>query len=594
MGTEHAASLASLAGHGVAHTSNALIAIRRRRSEPRTAKALGLRSTAPLSAQWVPGARPARSSGAAEEARGGAASISPPPSAGLQPDSGLRGITAGLDLLSLDGCFEKKQLEDHAMLAARLGMTEAAIRRAGLGALRECSFFAQLPEPVLERLAELAGLAVLERYQTVYRYGAPVTCAFVVVIGQVIVTPLHMRPTLLGRGALFGLTALLPARAAAGAGGEGQRGWQPESVEAEQQTALLKLSLVLLEELRTGSLGARVPAARALASLAVARWCMEMVQQVSLFEGASEVVSFRIVGLCTPRLMRKGGVVFLQGDVGSHFYLLVSGAVEIEQTHAARGFPDGRTEKLRLIKHTDHSPFFGELALESAGKARSASATVVDDTVLLEVGAEQFRKLLLLHPTLLKHLREVRCVVYSAPRVEMTWLAARAERGEARRVSADAQGSDARQQAHVGEEDEEGDEEGGEEEVEEYTEEENDAMIQRLPWLRMSDGSQQIDLGSRRSERATATASLAGSRATSRRGSSALSVAHSPRPHPRVCAKADWHRSQPFPSFRARVSSGRAGVRLRAVLLFMRRLRAVGAHKVQQQMAALRTKVFFL
>lgn len=96
-----------------------------------------------------------------------------------------------------------------------------------------------------------------------------------------------------------------------------------------------------------------------------------------------------IVGLAEslrPLEFDQDSVLFLEGDPGDHFYIILDGAVEI---CTGLGSPD--EHRLELLASGD---FFGEMSLLSQGGLRSASARVAGKSRLLEMTRSDFDSLL--------------------------------------------------------------------------------------------------------------------------------------------------------------------------------------------------------
>ena len=91
---------------------------------------------------------------------------------------------------------------------------------------------------------------------------------------------------------------------------------------------------------------------------------------------ASEFALFAQVA--RPRRLDAGTVLFERGDRGTSMFVIAEGAVELD-------FGEDLLHK-RLGTHE----FFGELGLLIGDHARSAGATAAMDSVLLELGRQEF------------------------------------------------------------------------------------------------------------------------------------------------------------------------------------------------------------
>lgn len=91
----------------------------------------------------------------------------------------------------------------------------------------------------------------------------------------------------------------------------------------------------------------------------------------------------------------RGTSVFVEGDEGDRLFLIASGSVKL-----GRRSPDGRESLLSVMGPGD---MFGELSLFDPGR-RTATATTVSDTVLLELTHDELVVWLERHPAVAKHL----------------------------------------------------------------------------------------------------------------------------------------------------------------------------------------------
>lgn len=141
------------------------------------------------------------------------------------------------------------------------------------------------------------------------------------------------------------------------------------------------------------------------------------------------------VYICKERSFEKGQAIFYEEDMGTSFYIIVSGQVKIVMLSC-----DGREHILGVLKDKD---FFGEMSLLD-GEPRSATAIALEDVKVLSISRDSFVKLLRENPdiclkilvTLSKRLRQtdkrVESLAFlSAPgRVARTLLEFSKEHGE--------------------------------------------------------------------------------------------------------------------------------------------------------------------
>jgi small-conductance mechanosensitive channel/CRP-like cAMP-binding protein len=107
----------------------------------------------------------------------------------------------------------------------------------------------------------------------------------------------------------------------------------------------------------------------------------EMVAGVDLFASLTDVQREGLAGSTAMRVYGDGETIVRQGAPGQSMYVISSGAVVVLLE------PD-KTEVARIEK----GGYFGEMSLLS-GEPRSATVVARGDVVLLEIDAEQFRRL---------------------------------------------------------------------------------------------------------------------------------------------------------------------------------------------------------
>jgi CRP/FNR family transcriptional regulator len=110
---------------------------------------------------------------------------------------------------------------------------------------------------------------------------------------------------------------------------------------------------------------------------------------MTIFKGLTREELDRVVGIMGMREFKRNEVIFLEGDAGDCFYLVLTGEVRIFKLS-----PDGREKTLALIGEGD---FFGEMALIDS-KARSASAGALTKAKLAVLHRDHFNALIYEHP----------------------------------------------------------------------------------------------------------------------------------------------------------------------------------------------------
>lgn len=107
-----------------------------------------------------------------------------------------------------------------------------------------------------------------------------------------------------------------------------------------------------------------------------------------------------VIAHSTERRVARGTLIFSKGDLGSSMMAVLSGRVRVGTQSA-----EGKEITLNEIRPGE---VFGEIALLD-GKARSADALAVEDTLLMVVERKHFLPLLMRHEGLVERLLIVLC-----------------------------------------------------------------------------------------------------------------------------------------------------------------------------------------
>ena len=111
----------------------------------------------------------------------------------------------------------------------------------------------------------------------------------------------------------------------------------------------------------------------------------DVLSQVYLFRELTPGEMERLLSISKEKKVGKNEFIFREGDLGDAFYLIVTGSVRISTL-----VPGVGEEALTILREGE---YFGEMALIDDAP-RSASAIANDDTMLLCIGKDDFRKLL--------------------------------------------------------------------------------------------------------------------------------------------------------------------------------------------------------
>lgn len=110
----------------------------------------------------------------------------------------------------------------------------------------------------------------------------------------------------------------------------------------------------------------------------------EALRSIPLFRGLDDDAAGELCNLLTLRDVAEGTPVFHRGDPGDAMFLIETGSVRISVKDA-----DGHDVTLAEMGSGE---FFGEMAIVD-GQSRSADATVIKDSKLAVLAAEDFRSL---------------------------------------------------------------------------------------------------------------------------------------------------------------------------------------------------------
>lgn len=114
---------------------------------------------------------------------------------------------------------------------------------------------------------------------------------------------------------------------------------------------------------------------------------IQLLKNTSLFSNLTEAQLELVAQRCVRRKVKAHTILFRENEVGSEFYIIISGSIKIYTSR------DGEDKVLSIITQGDS---FGELALLD-GKPRSASAAALEDSVLFILDKANFFKVLQEH-----------------------------------------------------------------------------------------------------------------------------------------------------------------------------------------------------
>lgn len=111
----------------------------------------------------------------------------------------------------------------------------------------------------------------------------------------------------------------------------------------------------------------------------------EALSKIYLFRELTPIEMDVLISISMEKRVKKNELVFKEGDTGDAFYLIILGSVRISTI-----VPGVGEEALTILKEGE---YFGEMALIDDAP-RSASAIANEDTLLILIEKDNFRKLL--------------------------------------------------------------------------------------------------------------------------------------------------------------------------------------------------------
>jgi len=118
----------------------------------------------------------------------------------------------------------------------------------------------------------------------------------------------------------------------------------------------------------------------------------QFMLNVPFFAGLNEKEYELLGSLFIEKNIKKGGHIFLEGDVGTEFYLIKQGRVKIYR------ITNGKESILSLLNNGD---YFGEMAMLDPNNSRSAAAVALENTTLFILKENEWKSLLMRNPQLL-------------------------------------------------------------------------------------------------------------------------------------------------------------------------------------------------
>ena len=119
---------------------------------------------------------------------------------------------------------------------------------------------------------------------------------------------------------------------------------------------------------------------------------LDLLSKIPLFADLAPDELSQLVESLDVKEMQAGELLFREGDIGEHFYVVLNGELEVLMG-------EGRPEEL-LLNILRAGEYLGEMSLILPGGQRTASARARVPAVLLTLSRQQFMELLRRHPIL--------------------------------------------------------------------------------------------------------------------------------------------------------------------------------------------------
>ncbi len=112
---------------------------------------------------------------------------------------------------------------------------------------------------------------------------------------------------------------------------------------------------------------------------------------VELLNGLSAEDLVRVAQTCQIVRIRRAELIFTESQPGACLYVVMSGRIKI--------FGSSTQGRFKTFAYLEPGDFFGEMSLIDE-EVRSASASALDDSVLIMLKSEDYRKLMLSRPAI--------------------------------------------------------------------------------------------------------------------------------------------------------------------------------------------------
>lgn len=123
---------------------------------------------------------------------------------------------------------------------------------------------------------------------------------------------------------------------------------------------------------------------------------LDYFKEVPLFSGFSETQIKTMIREMEKQKIVAGDFIIHEGDKENSLYILIKGEVEVSKSLVLpQWIQSGQKQEKSLLRLTEkHRPFFGEMAMFSDQRERSASITAVTPCIIAVLNQESLEKVL--------------------------------------------------------------------------------------------------------------------------------------------------------------------------------------------------------
>jgi len=120
---------------------------------------------------------------------------------------------------------------------------------------------------------------------------------------------------------------------------------------------------------------------------------INLFKKISLFQDLKEEEVKQVLGLSVPRAYQAGSVIIREDEAGDSMFIMVKGEVEITKRLGVVLDEETPNERIIIRLKAEEGVCFGEMSLLE-NEPRSATVTALTECLLMEMGREDFMRLI--------------------------------------------------------------------------------------------------------------------------------------------------------------------------------------------------------